>query len=98
MNYGMGSVPPQRAKSARWGPRVCERKFGQTRGPHGRLFVRGVEMKPSPKAVAGPPSRARMKYGRISTPATRTCRWGPRIFAATLRAGTNFPHFVVTRR
>jgi hypothetical protein len=37
-----------------------------------------------PKAVAGPPPRARMKYGRI--------------FAATRRAGAKFPHFVVTRR
>ena len=49
-----------------------ERKSGQTR--------------PSPNAVAGPPWRARTKYDRISTPATtKTCRWGPRIFAATRR-------------
>ena len=59
-----------RACSHYWGGWRCERKSGQT--------------KPSPKAVAGPPSRARMKYGRI--------------FAATRRAGANFPDFVVDRR
>jgi hypothetical protein len=35
-------------------------------------------------AVAGPLSRTRTKYGPI--------------FAATRRAGANFPHFVVARR
>jgi len=41
-----------RACSHYWGGWRCERKLGQT--------------KPSPQAVAGPPSRARMKYGPIS--------------------------------
>src|SRR6266568_8375985 len=59
-----------RACSHHWGGWRCAQKFGQT--------------KPSPQAVAGPPSRARMKCGRI--------------FAATRRAGANFPDFGVDRR
>jgi hypothetical protein len=59
-------------------------KIGQARGPQRQVFVLGVEMRPNPKAVAGPPSRARTKYGPI--------------FAATLRAAVNFPRFVVACR
>ena len=61
---------PARVCSHYWGGWRCERKSGQT--------------KPGLKAVAGPPSRARMKYGPI--------------VAATLRTGANFPHFGVDRR
>ena len=82
--FWLDGRPAPRACSHYWGGWRCERKSGQTRGPRGQAFVRGVETKPSPKAVAGPLSWTRMKYGPI--------------FAATLRAGANFPHFVVPRR
>jgi hypothetical protein len=59
-----------------------ERKSVQTRAPRGQVFVRGVEMRQNPKAVAGPQSRISMKYEPISTPATKTRRRGPRICAA----------------
>jgi hypothetical protein len=78
--------------------RRCGRKSGQNRGPRGQVFVRGVETRRSPKAVAGPQSRMTTKYGPISTPATKICPRGPRICAATRRAGANSPHFVVARR
>ena len=69
-------------------PRVCSRY------PRGwRCAQKSGETRPSPKVVATPLPRARTKYHRISTPATKTCRWGLRIYAATRRDGaTSFSY------
>ncbi len=51
---GVDGVPPQRAKIALWGPRRCERKSAQNRGPRGQVFVCGVETRRRTKTLAIP--------------------------------------------
>lgn len=43
-------------------------EIGPGRGPRGQVFVRGVETRRSPKAVAVPKSRTITTLGPISTP------------------------------